>query len=112
MLQGQEVLERIKSEIKNNKVVVFMKGTPETPQCGFSAATVDIFRSFPYPFKGVDILANPEIRATLPAYSNWPTFPQVFINGKLVGGCDIVHELRDSGELAKLLKDAFESNAH
>lgn len=84
-----------------------MKGTPEAPQCGFSAATVEILKSFPYPFKGVNILADPEIRESLPDYSNWPTFPQVFINGQLVGGCDIMHELRDSGELEQILKEAF-----
>ena len=105
---AQDVIERIKGEIENNKVVVFMKGIPDAPQCGFSAATVQILRNFPYPFKGVDILANPDIRATLPEYSHWPTFPQVFINGKLVGGCDIMHELYDSGELEKLLKEAFQ----
>ena len=104
---AQDVIERIKSEIEKNKVVVFMKGTPDAPQCGFSAATVEILRSFPYPFKGVDILANPDIRATLPQYSQWPTFPQIFIDGKLVGGCDIMHELRDSGELATLLEATF-----
>ncbi len=104
-----DVIEQIKSEIQNNKVVVFMKGTPQFPGCGFSRATVEVLRSFPYPFKGIDILANPDIRATLPEYSNWPTFPQVFINGQLVGGCDIIHELRDSGELEKLLKEAFET---
>ena len=105
-----DVINRIESEIKNNKIVIFMKGTPDAPQCGFSAATVSIFKTFPYPFQGVDILAHPDIRATLPQVSNWPTFPQVFINGKLVGGCDIVHELRDSGELAKLLDEAFKKN--
>ena len=103
-----DVIERIKKEIASDKVVVFMKGIPDAPQCGFSAATVQILRNFPYPFKGVDILANPDIRATLPEYSHWPTFPQVFINGKLVGGCDIMHELYESGELEKLLKEAFE----
>jgi len=103
----QDVLEQIKSEIENNKIILFMKGTPDSPQCGFSAATVQILRSFPYQFKGVDILANPDIRAALPNYSQWPTFPQLFIDGKLVGGCDIVGELNTSGELAKLLKGAF-----
>lgn len=102
-----DVINRIESEIKNNKVVVFMKGTPDAPRCGFSAATVAVLRTFPYPFKGIDILAEPEIRTTLPDYSKWPTFPQVFVNGELVGGCDIVHELRDSGELEKLLADTF-----
>lgn len=84
-----------------------MKGTPEAPQCGFSAASISILKSFPYPFKGIDVLADPAIRATLPEYSTWPTFPQVFINGELVGGCDILHELQDSGELAKMLGEAF-----
>jgi monothiol glutaredoxin len=102
-----DVLEKIKSEIGSNKVVLFMKGTPQSPQCGFSAATVQILNAFNRPFKGIDILANPDIRATLPQYSNWPTFPQLFINGKLVGGCDIVQELKDSGELKQLLDEAF-----
>ena len=102
-----DVMDRIKQVLNNNKVVIFMKGTPEAPQCGFSAASIEILKSFPYPFKGVDVLANPDIRQTLPDYSQWPTFPQVFIDGKLVGGCDILHELRDSGELEGLLKDAF-----
>lgn len=106
---SNDVMERIKSTLENNKVVVFMKGTPEAPQCGFSAATIQVLKSFPYPFKGVNILADPEIRESLPDYSNWPTFPQIFVNGRLIGGCDIVHELRDSGELEKLLKEAFGS---
>ena len=104
---SDDVISRIKKEIESNKVVVFMKGTPEAPRCGFSAATVEILKTFPYPFKGVDILADLEIREALPDYSDWPTFPQIFIGGKLVGGCDIMHELRDSGELAALLKEAF-----
>ena len=104
---AEDVFTRIKSEIEKNKVVLFMKGKPEAPQCGFSAATVQILKGFPYPFASVDVLANPDIRQALPQYSNWPTFPQLFINGQLVGGCDIVHELRDSGELEKLLNEAF-----
>lgn len=104
---NEDVINKIKQEIENNKVVVFMKGTPDAPRCGFSAATVGILKDFQYPFKGVDVLANPDIRETLPGYSEWPTFPQIFIDGKLVGGCDILHELRDSGELAALLKEAF-----
>ena len=103
----EDVMTRIKRELENNKIVVFMKGTPEAPRCGFSAATVEILKTFPYPFKGVDILSDPEIRATLPEYSNWPTFPQVFVNGQLVGGCDVMHELRDSGELQQILDEAF-----
>ena len=104
---SEEVINRIKNEIEHNKIVIFMKGTPEAPRCGFSAASVEIFKSFPYPFKGVDILSDLEIRETLPDYSDWPTFPQIFIDGKLVGGCDILHEMRDSGELAQVLKEAF-----
>lgn len=104
----QNVIERIEKEIKNNKIVLFMKGTPESPQCGFSAATVEILNGYKYPYKAIDVFANPDIRASLPEYSNWPTFPQLFINGQLVGGCDIVHELRDSGELKNMLEKAFE----
>ncbi len=107
-MSSDDVISQIESEIKNNKVVVFMKGTTASPLCGFSAATVQILKGFPYPFKSVDIIANPDIRAALPGYSNWPTFPQVFINGELVGGCDIMHQLRESGELEQLLKTAFE----
>jgi monothiol glutaredoxin len=103
-----DVISKIEADIKDNKVVIFMKGSPDSPMCGFSAASVQILKSFPYPFKGVDILANPEIRATLPQYSNWPTFPQIFIEGELVGGCDILHSMRDSGELETLLKKTFE----
>lgn len=105
---SENVLKQIESDIKNNKIVIFMKGTPESPMCGFSAASVKVLQGFPYAFKGVDVIANPEIRAALPQYSNWPTFPQVFINGELVGGCDILHQMRDSGELEQVLKQAFD----
>ena len=99
-----ETINKIEKEIKSNKVVLFVKGTPQAPQCGFSASTMELFNKMNVPFHSVDILANPDIRATLPAYSQWPTFPQIFVNGKLVGGCDIVHEMYESGELQKLLK--------
>ena len=101
------VIDTIEKEIKSHKVVLFVKGTPQAPQCGFSAATMELFKKMNVPFHSVDILAKPEIRLTLPEYSKWPTFPQVFINGQLVGGCDIMHELRDSGELEKILADTF-----
>ena len=102
-----DVMERIKSEIENNKVVIFMKGTPDAPRCGFSAASVEVLKTAGYPFKGVDILADPEIRETLPGYSSWPTFPQIFVGGQLIGGCDILHEMRDSGELKQVLEKTF-----
>ena len=97
------VIDRIEKEIKSHKVVFFVKGTPQAPMCGFSASTMELFTTMKVPFHTVDILSNSDIRATLPEYSKWPTFPQVFIDGKLVGGCDIVHEMQESGELQKLL---------
>lgn len=105
----QTTIEKIQQEIQSDKIVIFMKGTPESPQCGFSARTVEIFQSLKVPFHTVDILANPDIRATLPQVSNWPTFPQVFIQGKLVGGCDIVSEMHERGELKPLVDEAFKA---
>ncbi len=103
------VNERIKSEINADKIVIFMKGTPDSPQCGFSARTVGIFKELGRPFHAVDILANPDIRAMLPQISNWPTFPQIFIQGKLIGGCDIVSEMQERGELKPLVEEAFKN---
>lgn len=98
------VIDKIEKTIGSAKVVLFVKGTPQAPQCGFSAATMALFQKMNVPFQSMDILANPDVRAALPEYSQWPTFPQVFIGGKLVGGCDIVHEMYESGELQQLLK--------
>ena len=103
------ITEKIQSEINADKIVIFMKGTPDSPQCGFSARTVEIFKSFGHPFHAVDILSNPDIRAMLPQISNWPTFPQVFIKGKLIGGCDIVTEMHEKGELKPLVEEAFKN---
>lgn len=97
-------IERIEKEIKSNKIVLFVKGSPQAPQCGFSAATMELFNKMGVKYHTVDILSNPDIRAQLPEYSQWPTFPQIFINGELVGGCDIAHEMFQSGELQKLVK--------
>jgi monothiol glutaredoxin len=97
-------LQRIQNEVKSHRVVLFVKGTPNAPQCGFSAATMELFKKMKVDFHSVDIIAEPEIRATLPEFSKWPTFPQIFINGNLIGGCDIVHEMYETGELQKLLK--------
>lgn len=104
---GEDVLSKIEQQVKNNKVMLFMKGTPNAPQCGFSAHTVEILQSYGVPFETADVLADPAVRDGIKRYSNWPTIPQVYIGGKFVGGCDIVHELHERGELEPLLKDAF-----
>ncbi len=95
--------DQIQQAISNNPVILFMKGTPEQPMCGFSARTAGILQSFGKPFAAVDVLPDPRIRQELSALSNWPTIPQLFIDGELVGGCDIVTEMLDSGELQELL---------
>ena len=100
---SDSTIEKIEKEIKANKVVLFVKGTPQSPMCGFSAATMQLFKELGVSFQTVDVLTNPDIRRTLPDYSGWPTFPQVFIDGKLIGGSDIVQEMRDNGELQKVL---------
>ena len=101
-----DVLKDIEREVRENRVVVYMKGTPSFPMCGFSAATVEVLREIGVPFKAVDILAEPEKREAIKAYSNWPTIPQVYVGGKFIGGCDIVREMHSRGELAPLLKGA------
>ena len=98
-----DVLVEIKQVIAENPVVLFMKGTPDLPQCGFSMKTAEALRACNVEFTYVDVLSAPEIRAKLPAYSNWPTFPQLFIRGELIGGCDIVVDLYQKGELQKML---------
>lgn len=100
---AESTTEQIEKEIKSHKVVLFVKGTPQAPQCGFSASTMELFKKMGVPFHTVDVISNPEIRRALPQISAWPTFPQIFINGKLVGGSDIVHEMHEKGELQKLL---------
>ena len=105
----QNVIEQIKSDIQSNKILIYMKGTPEAPQCGFSAATVELIKSFGHPFATRDILAGPGLREQVHKLTNWPTFPQVFVSGKLIGGCDIVHEMHERGELEPLLAEAFNS---
>lgn len=101
-----DVLEEIKQKVEENPIVLFMKGSPDFPQCGFSMRTSQALRECDVEFAFVDVLANPEIRANLPQYSNWPTFPQVFINGELIGGCDIVMDLYEKGDLQKMTKEA------
>ncbi|MDR6293885.1 MULTISPECIES: Grx4 family monothiol glutaredoxin [Inquilinus] len=98
------VFERIRNDIASNDVVVYMKGTPVFPQCGFSAAVVQVLTHIGVPFKGIDILTDPGLRQGVKEYSNWPTIPQVYVKGEFVGGCDIVREMFQSGELQDLLE--------
>lgn len=97
--------ERIQADITENPVVLYMKGTAETPQCGFSAIVVQILKSLAIPFKDVNVLADHEIRQGIKDYSNWPTIPQLYIQGEFIGGCDIVREMHQVGELQDLLKE-------
>lgn len=103
-----EPIERIKQQVESNPVLLYMKGTPDFPQCGFSGRAVNILEQCGVEFAYVNVFADPEIRENLKIYSQWPTFPQLFINGELVGGSDIMLELFQSGELQKLL-DAAQS---
>jgi monothiol glutaredoxin len=100
-----DVTERIKTEIGAGPVVLFMKGTPDFPQCGFSAQTVAALRACGAEFKSFNIFEDPELRDALKRFSNWPTFPQLYVKGELVGGCDIALEMYRTGELKKLLAD-------
>lgn len=99
--------EKIKDQIKDNKILIYMKGSPYEPKCGFSARTIQSLIDCGAEFSYVDILENQEIRQTLPNISDWPTFPQVFVSGELVGGCDIITEMHESGELQALINDAI-----
>ncbi len=103
-----DVIETINEQITQNPVIIYMKGSPNQPQCGFSQRASQALMACGKRFAYVDILTNPDIRAALPGYANWPTFPQLWVKGELVGGCDIVCEMYESGELQKLLA-TFES---
>ena len=104
-----DVIEDIRREVGENKVVLYMKGTPSFPMCGFSAATVKVLREIGVSFKAIDVLAEPEKREAIKVYSNWPTVPQLYVSGKFVGGCDIVREMHGRGELAPLIRAAVEA---
>lgn len=101
-----DINETIKSQLDENSIILYMKGSPQAPQCGFSAKTVQAVMACGERFAFVNILDNQELREALKVYSSWPTFPQLYINGELVGGCDIVLEMSENGELAKLVKEA------
>lgn len=105
-----EIAQIIKDQIENNDIILYMKGTPEEPRCGFSGQASSLIMKHNIPFAYVDVLDNPEIRSTLPAMSNWPTFPQLYVKGELVGGCDIMVQLEQDGELKKILQQALTVN--
>ncbi len=99
-----DTIELIKQQIANNPVLLYMKGTPQFPMCGFSARVIQILKSLKAKFSYVNVLENPDIRVELPKYAQWPTFPQLYVHGELIGGCDIVVELQDKNELLPILQ--------
>ena len=101
-----EIMQVIKDQIENNDILLYMKGSPNQPQCGFSARTVQAVMECGQKFAYVDVLSNQDIRSNLPTYANWPTFPQLWVKGELVGGCDIIAEIHEKGELKALLDEA------
>ncbi len=105
-MTDNDMIQRIREHLGSAPAVLFMKGTPDFPQCGFSAQTVATLRAINAKFRHVNIFEEPELREALKAYSNWPTYPQLYVNGELVGGCDIVVEMYRSGELQSLLDQA------
>lgn len=105
-------LDRIDQAVKDNPVIIFMKGTPQLPQCGFSSRAAQALMACGEQFAYVNVLQDPEIFQDLPQYANWPTFPQVYINGELIGGCDITLEMYQSGDLQKMVKEAMQGDSH
>ena len=101
----QQTKDLIKSEIENNEICLFMKGTPDAPQCGFSMAVVNIFKILELNFKSVNVLENQNVREGIKVYSDWPTIPQLYVKNEFIGGCDIIKEMFESGDLQKRLKD-------
>ncbi|TCT06482.1 monothiol glutaredoxin [Tepidamorphus gemmatus] len=99
------IRERIDAEVKENPVVLFMKGTPTFPQCGFSGQVVQILDYVGVPYKGINVLDDPELRQGIKDYSNWPTIPQLYVKGEFIGGCDIVREMFQAGELQQLFEE-------
>ena len=106
-----DIQEQIAQQISDHPILIYMKGSPDQPRCGFSAQASQALMACGKPFAFIDILSNPEIRAQLPQYSEWPTFPQLFVQGELVGGCDIITEMHQSGELQTLINEVPEEAA-
>jgi monothiol glutaredoxin len=105
-----DTVDRIKQQIADHPILLYMKGSPDFPSCGFSARAVQILRALGYPFESINILEHPDIRSRLPEFSQWPTFPQLWVSGELIGGCDIMQEMFQSHELQPLLAAAASSN--
>jgi len=103
-----DVIEKIKAQLADNSVLLYMKGTPDFPQCGFSSRAVQLLGACGAEFTAINIFEEPEVREALKTYSNWPTYPQLYIKGQLIGGCDIIVDLYNKGELASLLSAAAE----
>src|SRR5688572_12439114 len=101
-----DAMERIKQQVQSNPVLIYMKGTPQMPMCGFSSRASDALKKCGEEFAYVNVLVDPEVFQNLPSFANWPTFPQIYINGELIGGCDIALELFAKGELQKMVKEA------
>lgn len=110
MAAREEAIKNIEQEVLNNKIIIFMKGNKNFPQCGFSSQAVECLKKLDVPFETRDVLSNEDYWNYLEVYSKWPTFPQVFVGGKLVGGCDIVTEMSESGELKKVVDEALATN--
>ena len=104
-----DIMETIKQQVEGAPIVLYMKGTPQFPMCGFSARVVEILKAVGAEYHSYNVLEEPELRANLPKYANWPTFPQLYINGDLVGGCDITMAMYENGELQNAVKDAMAS---
>ena len=102
-----DIMEKIKQQVEGAPVVLYMKGTPQFPMCGFSARVVEILRAVGAEYDSYNVLEEPELRANLPQYANWPTFPQLYINGELVGGCDITMAMYENGELQTMVNEAL-----
>ena len=103
-VQGADPMARIAEDVKNNRILIFMKGNPDFPQCGSSAATIEIFNQLGVQYETRDVLQDPEIRQGIKEFSNWPTIPQIYVDGKFIGGSDIISDMHVSGELETLVK--------
>jgi monothiol glutaredoxin len=106
-----DILERIKQQVDGHAVLIYMKGTPQLPQCGFSSRTVEALKSLEVEFAYVNVLSDPEVFQNLPRFADWPTFPQVYVDGELIGGCDITLEMHASGDLQKMAAEAVGNKA-